>query len=153
MNEMLITILFHQVNQNQIPLNENPILLKQQKRKERQEDEHKLYSRATTLTSYDEEEEESGLLVLWIVLGVVGLMFGFIIISYVINYILYNRRNRLIETTEREHTFTTTMNPMPLGIINFGHNNQQNLSKEDLDKCPVFRFKNKKHQYKNSNGK
>ncbi|OUM61547.1 hypothetical protein PIROE2DRAFT_62429 [Piromyces sp. E2] len=168
--ETVISISLQNPNQKQIPWNENPILLKHQKRNESKEEEKekekeekeekeeshiKLYSRPNTLTSYEAaEEEDSGLLVLWIVLGVIGFMFAFVIISYVVNYIIYSRRNNIMETTERDSTFaTTTINPMPLGIINFGHSNQQNLSKEDLDKCPVFRFKNKRHQYKNSNGK
>jgi len=118
------------------------------------------YKRATTLTSYDDNEDNSGLLVLWIVLGVIGIMFGFMLLSYLVNYILYNNQTNFLGTSDQNSiqfgtttTTTTTMNPM--GIMNFGHNhNQQILSKEDLDKCPVFKFKNnKKYQYKNSNSK
>ncbi|KAG4103699.1 hypothetical protein H8356DRAFT_1271115 [Neocallimastix lanati (nom. inval.)] len=112
----------------------------------------KLYSRSYTLDDEVKEEEDSGLLVLWIVLGIIGFMSGFIILTYIVNYILYNHRDHLMGNHNPDENYDGTVNPMSLDFMSFGHS-PQNLSKKELDQCPIFYFKatNKKHQYKNSN--
>ncbi|ORX82863.1 hypothetical protein BCR32DRAFT_278507 [Anaeromyces robustus] len=144
-------------NNNNDNNSNNNILLKQcQKRsKENNDFDSTVYHESYTYNTLSEENEDSGLVVLWIVLGVIGIMLGFIILSYVINYFLYNNHGNLMGVANRDNnSFNNNINPVPLAFMNFGHNQQQQtLSTEDLNKCPTFRFKNKKHQYKNSNGK
>eukprot|EP00833_Pecoramyces_ruminatium_P007138 jgi/Orpsp1_1/1181170/evm.model.c7180000076173.1 len=140
--------------QKRANINENYMKKEVQEEKEEKGKDRKmkLHSRSYTLSSLNNDEDESGLLILWIVLGIIGFMFGFIFLSYIINYVLYHRQRNYPDHPNRENSFTSNITPMSLDIMNFGHN-QQNLSKEDLDKCPVFRFKIKRHQYKNSNSK